>query len=148
LRATDVALAWAELSDCGVLQFLTRENQRQWEARGVDWRTQAFQNLRKVSAEPLGTGALFREDGQVWLISLMHADGLGPARLLLTDELARIFPAGYGVALPERNRAFAFTHDLDRVDRDTVENLVERSYSNSEWPLSPRIFGPGELIAF
>lgn len=146
LPAPGMALAWA-VPHGDVLRYLSRDTRRQWETRGIDWRTQALQNLRDLSAEPLGTGALFRETGETWLISLMYPDGLGPSRLLLSDELARIFPNGYRVALPERNRAFAFARDLDHEDTDTVENLVERSYSNSERPLSSGIFEPADLLA-
>jgi hypothetical protein len=116
-----------------------------WEAQYIDWRAQALRNLRELSEAPLGTGALFRENGETWLISLMYSDGLGPSRLLLSAELKQLFPNGYRVALPERDRAFAFARNLDREDADTVENLVERSYSGSGRPLSLAIFEPDDL---
>ena len=146
LPAGGVALTWAVPLPGENLRYLLHETQREWEAQSFDWRARALQNLRELSEDPLGTGALFRENGDTWLISLMYPDGLGPSRLLLSDELERVFPKGYRVALPERDRAFAFARDLDREDADTVENLVERSYSGSGRPLSLRIFEPAELL--
>jgi hypothetical protein len=146
LRAGGVALVWAVLLPGDSIRYVLHQMQREWEARGIDWRTRALRNLRELSPEPLGTGALFRDDGETWLLSLMHNDGLGPSRLLLGDELERVFPKGYRVALPERDRGFAFARDLDHEDADTVENLIQRSYSSSGQPLSPAIFEPDDLL--
>jgi hypothetical protein len=146
LPAPGVALAWAIPLPGDTLRYVLHEKQQDWEAQGIDWKARALQNLRELSGEPLGTGALFRENGETWLISLMYPDGLGPSRLLLAAELERLFPKGYRVALPERDRAFAFARDLDREDADTVENLVERSYSGSGRPLSVGIFEPNDLL--
>ena len=146
LPTAGVALAWAKPQPGETLRYVLHETQEEWEAQSVDWKARALQNLRQVSEEPLGTGALFRENGETWLISLMYPDGLGPSRLLLTAELERMFPKGYRVALPERDRAFAFARDLDRDDADTVENLLERSYSGSGQRLSLGIFEPDDLL--
>lgn len=147
LPARDVALVWAVLLPDHSIRYVLHETQREWEARGVDWRGRSLENLRARSTEPLGTGALFRDNGETWLISLTYNDGLGPSRLLLTDKLARVFPKGYRVALPERNRGFAFARDLDREDADTVENLIQRSYSRSDRPLSAGIFEPEDVVS-
>ncbi len=145
VEARGVAMAWAVLLDGGV-RFVLHEMQREWEAGNIDWRARGIQNLRALTPEPLGAGALFRDNGETWLISLIDPDGLGSSRLLLTAELASVFPNGYRVALPERNRAFAFARELDGEDAATVENLVQRSYATSEQPLSPQIFEPDELL--
>jgi len=147
LRAPGVALAWAARGVDNIQRYMSCETQRKWEAQGIDWGARAIENLRAGSREPLGNGALFRDNGETWLISLAYPDGLGPSRLLLTEELVRIFPKGYRIALPDQNRAFAFARDLDAEDADTVENLVERSFSNSARPLAPGIFEPGDLVA-
>lgn len=145
LRVAGVAMAWAVAESGRFPRYITPDKQQQWDSSGVDWRTQALLNLHSISGDALGTGALYRDSGEPWLISLMYPDGLGPSRLLLTDHLARTFPRGYRVALPEQNRAYAFTTELDREDVDTVENLVHRSYQSAEQPLSPGIFDPGDL---
>ena len=147
LNLGGVILTWgAPLPDHSV-QYIGHKTQRDWEIRGIDWRARSIDNLRRISPDPLATGALFRESGEMWLISLMYPDGLGPSRLLLTEELERIFPNGYRVALPERNRAFAFALSIDREDMDTVENLIQRSYSTSNQPLWPEIFLPSDLLS-
>src|ERR1700691_783141 len=147
LRARGVALAWAALLPDQAIRYVLHDAQREWETQRVDWKTRALQNLRDRSLEPLGTGALFRDNGETWLISLMHSDGLGPSRLLLTDELERLFPDGYLLAMPERNRGFAFGMDLDDVDADTIDNLIQGSYSKGKLPLSPEIFVPNDLLS-
>jgi hypothetical protein len=146
LAAQGIVLAWGLLSADNSIQYVHQDNQREWEARGIDWKVRALENLRRLSPPPLATAALLREDEETWLISLMYPDGLGPSRLLLHDELARLFPTGYRVALPEQNRAFVFARDLDPVDADTVENIIRRSFSSSERPLSAESFAPEELL--
>jgi hypothetical protein len=147
LRAPDIALAWTILLPDDSIRYVLHEMQRQWEAQGIDWKARALQNLREISPEPLCTGALFRDNGETCLISLMHSDGLGPSRLLLSDQLERVFPKGYRVALPERSRGFAFAADLELEDADTVESLIRSSYSKGERPLSPGIFEPNDLLS-
>jgi len=147
LPAGGVALSWAALGAGDMVRYVSYETLRKWEAQGIDWRARAIENLRARSPERLGTGALFRDSGETWLISLTYPDGLGPSRLLLTAELARIFPHGYRVALPDQNRAFAFAKHLDREDSDTVENLIQRSFLNSARPLVHGIFEPADLVA-
>jgi len=144
LQARGVAMAWAVMLD-GSVRFVLHELQREWEAGKIDWRARSIQNLRALTPEPLGAGALFRDSGETWLISLRDPDGLGSSRLLLTTELASVFPKGYRVSLPESNRAFAFARELDTEEAATVENLIQRSYAASERPLSPNIFEPDEL---
>jgi len=146
-RARGVVLAWAALMPGDAVQYILHEMQSDWDAQGIDWKTRALQNLRERTPEPMASGALFRDNGETWLISLMHSDGLGPSRLLLTDELERLFPKGYRVAMPERNRGFAFAEDLDDVDTDTIESLIQGSYSRAEQPLSPEIFSPDHLLS-
>jgi len=147
LRARSIVLTWAVVQSGDSIRYVDHEMQREWEAGGIDWQACALRNLRALSPQPLGAAALFREDGETWLISLLHPDGLGPSRLLLADELARLFPNGYRVALPERNRAFAFACDLDAEDADTVDNLIRKNYARSERPLSPEIFEPEDLLS-
>jgi hypothetical protein len=147
LRTREVALAWAFLMPDDAIRYVLHDMQREWEARGIDWKTCAVENLRQRSSEPLATGALLRENGEIWLISLMHPDGLGPSRLLLTEELERLFPKGYRVALPERSRGFAFASDLDLEDADTIDNLVQKCYRRGDRPLSSGIFWPNELLS-
>jgi hypothetical protein len=147
LRARSIALTWAVLLPDGGIRYIPHGMRREWESRGIDWKALALENLRDLSPEPLGTGALFRDNGEIWLISLMYSDGLGPSRLLLSDQLERVFPNGYRVSLPERSRGFAFAAELDLEDADTVESLIHNSYSKGERPLSPEIFEPHDLLS-
>jgi hypothetical protein len=145
LKAQGIVETWAVPLSGDAMQPVTSAIEQTWDAQGVDWKARALRNLDELSPPPLATGALLREHGEIWLISLKYADGLAASRLLLHDELARQFPGGYRVALPETSRAFAFARDLDREDLDTVQNLVRRSYSLSAQPLSAEIFDPEDL---
>jgi hypothetical protein len=146
LRARGVVLTWAVLLPGDTIRYVLPDMQQHWEAQGIDWKARSLQNLRAHSPEPAGTGALLRDDGEIWLISLMHEDGLGPSRLLLTEQLERVFPKGYRVALPERSRGFAFSAELDLEDADTIDSLIQRSYSKGERPLVRAIFEPDALL--
>lgn len=146
LAAHGIVETWAVLLSGDTIRPITSAIEQGWDAQGIDWKARALQNLRHLSPLPLATGALLRDDGDTWLISLKYPDGLAASRLLLHDELARLFPAGYRVALPESNRAFAFARDLDREDLDTVQNLARRSYSSGARPLSAEIFDPEDLL--
>ncbi len=146
LGAHGIVETWAVLLDGVTVRPVTNAIQQAWDAHGLDWKSRALQNLRELSPPPFATGALLRDDGDTWLISLKYPDGLAASRLLLHDELVRLFPAGYRVAMPESNRAFAFARDLDREDIDTVQNLVRKSHSTSARPLSPDIFDPEDLL--
>lgn len=147
LRSQGVGLAWAVLLPDGAIRYVLHETQRQWEAQGIDWKARALQNLREITPDPIGTGTLFRDNGETWLISLMYPDGLGPSRLLLTDQLELVFPKGYRVALPERGRGFAFAAELDLEEADTVDSLVQKCYWKGERPLSPEILDPNDLLS-
>lgn len=146
LRAPDITLVWAVLLSEDAIRYVLHDMRQAWEAQGIDWQARALENLRELSPEPLGTGALFRDNGETWLISLMQEDGLGPSRLLLTAQLERVFPKGYRVAMPERSRGFAFSAELDLEDADTVESLIRSSYAKGSRPLSPWIFEPDDLL--
>ncbi len=146
LNAPGVALAWAIVLGDDAIQYVIHQVQREWETEGIDWKTCALRNLRERSPEPMSTGTLFRDNGEPWLISLMYPDGLGPSRLLLTEELERLFPKGYRVVLPERSRAFAFASHLDPEEADTIDDLIHRNYSRGDRPLSPEIFCPDDLL--
>jgi len=147
LRARGIALTWAVLLRDDAIRYVRHEMQRGWEEQGIDWKARALQNLREISPDPVCTGALFRDSGETWLISLMHPDGLGPSRLLLADQLERLFPQGYRVALPERSRGFAFASNLDLEDADTIDNLVQSCYWKGERPLSTGTFEPDDLLS-
>ena len=145
LPARGIALAWAApVGDTAA--YVLEATQHEWESKGIDWRARALENLRQLSMDCLSAGALFRENGETWLISLVDSDGLGPSRLLLTEKMERIFPDGYRVALPERTRAFAFRSDLDGEERDIVESLIEKAYRSSERALVTSIFEPCDLL--
>jgi hypothetical protein len=145
LPAGDVALVWAIYRRGRPFEYVNDGWRREWEEQGIYWKARALENLRRVSPHPLATGALLRDEGEPWLISLFDPDGLAPSRVLLRDDLTRLFPAGYRVALPESQRAFAFARDLDPEDADTVESLVRRSYAASQRPLSNKILDPLDL---
>ena len=147
LRAKGIAIAWAVPAADRAIRYLLHDTRRQWEAEGIDWQAQALNNLSELSNDPCGAASLLRDNGDTWLISFMYSDGFGSSRLLLADRLQRVFPKGYRVAMPERNRAFAFSVELDPEEADTIRHLIEQSYSKSEQRLSPEVFEPNALLS-
>jgi hypothetical protein len=77
---------------------------------------------------------------------MMHPDGIGPSRLLSRDRLAKLFPLGYRVALPEMGCAFAFSVDVDASEMAKLRRLIENCFRDGTRPLAPGIYMPDDLL--
>jgi hypothetical protein len=146
LRAPEIGLTWAVLLPDQTMRYVDFGMKEHWDALGLDWKALALQNLAEHSGDTLGTHALRRSNGEVYGVGLMHPDGIGPSRLLLRDQLARLFPGGYQVALPEMSCAFAFSVELERNEMATVQQLVADCFQKGTRPLAPGIHAPEDLL--
>jgi hypothetical protein len=77
---------------------------------------------------------------------MLHTDGLGPSRLLLTDALQQVFPEGYRVAVPEMSCGIAISRNLESPEEGTVEDIVTKCFGDGNRPLARGIFEPEELV--
>jgi hypothetical protein len=146
LRTPDIGLTWGLVLPGNTMRYLNFSMQRHWEASGIDWRAAAMQNLRDRSQPQVATHTYQRSGGEVFSTAFMHRDGLGPARLLLREQLDLQFPRGYRVAIPERSCALAFLQDLKGDEFGMINGLIADCYKNGTRPFAPGIYDPDDLL--
>ena len=128
------------------MRYVDRALAEYWEAKGLDWRAQAFANLLERTDQNPGTHEFSRPDGKVYAIVMIHPDGLGPSRLLLKERLSPLFPEGYKVALPEMSCGLAFSSDADESELTKLKGIVDQCYRSGARPLAPGIYRPKDLL--
>jgi hypothetical protein len=144
-----LALSWVLLLGDGRFRYVTDEMIARWTAAGTDWRQVALDNLRprhsKDKARQIFTGYYDGRDGRPGCAFALHDDGLGLSRLLLREEIGRLFPDGYRVALPDLQAGMVISTtvapDLMRAFAETVE----RYYESGSAPLRAGLYNPAML---
>jgi len=101
--------------------------------------------LHAASLERLYTHRLTRPNGELFAVAMLHTDGWGPSRLLLTGALKKVFPEGYRVAIPEMSCGLAISRHLEGPEETTIENIVTTCFADGSRPLARGIFEPEEL---
>ena len=145
LAATGVGLTWALEQPGQTTRYLDYGFVTHWNAQGIDWKREALANLWRASKSRLWTHELRRPSGQIYAAFLMHDDGYGPSRLLLSGAWNQVFPAGYRVALPEMSCGLALSLDADAGEEERVRQIVAESFHEGTRPLAPGFFTPAEL---
>lgn len=145
LTADGVGLTWALEQPGQTTRYVDYGFVTHWNAQGIDWKQEALENLWRTSKSRLWTHELRRPSGQIYAAFMMHDDGYGPSRLLLTKAWKSIFPAGYRVALPEMSCGLALSLDADEAERDRVSQIVADCFNEGTRPLAPGFFAPEEL---
>jgi hypothetical protein len=135
LVAPDLALTWVELEDGQTMTYVTKSRAAAWDQAGQDWRTSALRALREADAGQLWTYEKRNEDGSLQWVGMMHADGLGSSRLLLSEELHEAFPEGYWVAIPDRSCGIAASKALSGGELEQVRALVESCFAKAAIPM-------------
>lgn len=130
-----LALTWAVLQPSQTMVYVNRDLVAHWESRGLEWRDAALANLRRLSAGRLCTHEFRDASGSLYAVACMHEDGVGPARLLLEDELDRLFPAGYLVAVPERSCGLALSARATSDEQAKLQDLAKTCYERGTAPL-------------
>jgi hypothetical protein len=145
LKARDIGLTWAILGPEQTMLYVSMSAAQYWTTQGIEWRLLALQNLRAASKNDVYTGVLGAESSPS-AIFMTHPDGLGPSRLLLTDELTRIFPRGYRVAIPEMSLGIAFSLQIDNTDLEKVQVIIGKCYQDGTRPLARGVHAPEDLV--
>jgi len=146
LNVPGLAIVWAALGPERTMRYVTREMVASWTAKGVNWRDASMQNLQAISPS-LCTHALRREDGEYVQLVMLHDDGIGPSRLLLTRDLERVFPHGYRCAIPERSVALAVSSRATSQELADVTSYVEHCFRNGGQPFLRGFFAPEDIAA-
>src|SRR5262249_22559412 len=130
LPTPELAIVWVLVTPGGVL-YVTVDQVRGWEARGIAWRTVGITNLREATRSSVFTHETRREDGSPVWFGMLHGDGLGSSRALLDDALSYYLGDHYFVAVPERSCGIAIPGDLTNAEREGVmADVVEPCFRN------------------
>jgi hypothetical protein len=146
LRTGDLGLTWAVLQPDAIMRYVNHDMQAHWDTQGIDWKKLAMRNLAAATNDQDGAQTLCRADGHVYAIAFMYEDGFGTSRLLLRDGLERMFPEGYGVALPERSCGFAFSVNLSAEETGNVMDTVDDCFRDGAYPLVPGSYAASDLL--
>jgi hypothetical protein len=142
LRNPDIGLTWVVRKPGQTMRCLNFEIQKRWEAEGLDWKELAMRNLSACTTGQAGVFELRRPNGELYAISFMFQDGLGPSRLLFRGSLTQMFPDGYRVAIPERSCGIAFAANLAGKEMRSLQSVIDNCYKKGT-----RRFVPGSYDA-
>jgi tetratricopeptide (TPR) repeat protein len=146
LRNLDFGLTWCVLLDGGVISYVNHQQQAYWEAQGIDWQRLALCNLMERGKEKGAITVLNNPDGEVLAIQFRFSDGLGSSHLIRRALLAKQFPKGYRVALPDRNYGLAFSAELGSDDLAVMQKIVCRWHDKGPMRLAPGTYDPDDLL--
>jgi hypothetical protein len=130
-----VCLTWAVLTPAQTMRYVDRAMAEYWESNGIPWRTEALGNLRARSRGEVWTHEFRREDGTPFGVAMMHADGVGPSRLLLHEALQELFPEEYLIALPEMSCGLALSRKATGAESSQLRELADTCFRNGTRPL-------------
>jgi hypothetical protein len=145
LRASEIGLTWAVLLPGGKMRYVNHAMEGHWETQGLDWRALALANLTRHTENQAGPRMLRRVNGEVFAVAFLYEDGLGPSRLLFRGTLAKFFPHGCRVAIPERSCGFAFATNLTDAERSQVEGVINHCYQHGLRPFAPGSYSMDDL---
>jgi hypothetical protein len=147
LLMPDYELTWSILerdpSECS--REVTTAMVTAWEAAGINWQQRAVINL-KVASRELWTHRKLREDGSLLMALMLHDDGFGSSRILLSGYLHQHFPAGYYVAIPDRRIGIVTPRNLSVSERQEIQDLLQSYYDKASVPIGLQLLAPEDLI--
>ena len=87
-----------------------------------------------------------RPDGSLLMGIMMHDDGFGSSRILLSGYLQQHFPAGYYVAIPDRRIGIVTPRNLSERERQEIQNLLQSYYDRASVPIGLQLLAPEDLL--
>lgn len=147
LLVPDYVLTWSILerdrSECS--QEVSTAMVTAWEAAGINWQQRAVINLKAVSRE-LWTHRKLRQDGSLLMALMLHDDGFGSSRILLSGYLQQHFPAGYYVAIPDRRIGIVTPRNLSASELQETQDSIQSYYDLAVVPIGSQLLAPEDLI--
>ena len=146
LRNPDIAMTRCVLMEGGVLTYVNYRMQGLWEIQGLDWKALAIRNLAERTKS--GEGILVnRPGGDLRMVRFQQADRLGTSRLPLRGTIAKWFPSGYRVALPDRACGMAFAMDLSAEETQNVRQMIDMWYQKGPRQFVSGMYSPDDLLS-
>ena len=139
-----MSLTWAYLRPENTMVYLSFAAAAWLEARRIDWRRSAKASLHRDFANQPWTHE-YKDESGVQAVALLHADGLGPSRLLCAEELKRRLLGDFNWYVPERSCAFVISKSASSAIRDTVTAAVRGCQESADVPMSTEAF-PAEIL--
>ena len=144
IGALPFAVAWANLYEGNRWVYVTDELVAHWAEHEVDWRAEAFRNLRRKN-EAGGYGYKEDADGRPFLRVMLQEDAAGPSRLLLPHLFDHELGPGYKVAIPERTCAIAYRTSLTAEQQADVDAMIDGCFEHGTEPVSPERFDAADF---
>jgi hypothetical protein len=145
LLVPDYDLTWSILDRSESSREVTAAMVTTWEAAGINWQQRAVINL-KVASRELWTHRQLRPDGSLRMALMMHDDGFGSSRILLSGYLRQHFPAGYYVAIPDRRIGIVTPRNLSASERQETQDSIQSYYDRASVPIGLQLIAPEDLI--
>lgn len=145
MQVPGLAVTWAALMPEQTMRYVTHDMTRRWEKGDRDWREISMENLADLPGG-LSSHSFLREDGRYFGLIMLHDDGVGPSRLLLSGSLEETFPEGYSCAIPERSVGVALSLGASNEERAKVSEYVDGCYERGTRPFIKGFFSPEDLV--
>lgn len=141
---TNYILTWVSVIG-PELMYMTQDIYNKLNAQYPNWQRQAIENLRHSSADNENFFTHFKrtsDNSKILFLAFENDDGIGSSRILLKNELSKIFPNGYYVALPDRNFGLAIARDVNEKELKQTKVLVKKMYKVATTHMSPNLHEP------
>jgi hypothetical protein len=145
LKATDLILTWVVLHEGQSMVYVTADQVQQWKRSGIDWAGIALDNMRRGTGDSPATHEKRDEKGNLQWVAMMQPDGLGSSRVLMEEELRKLFPEGYSLAIPERSVGMALSRKASPEHRNSFLDLVQNCHRDGTTPMLSRLLSTTDL---
>lgn len=146
LKAADLILTWVVLHEGQTMVYVTADQVAVWQKRGINWSAVAFENMQRGTGDSPATHEKRDENGNLQWVAMMQPDGLGSSRVLMTDELEKLFPEGYSVAIPERSVGMALSAAAAPEHQTSFMEVVGNCHRDGTTPMVSRLLSRTDLI--
>ena len=145
LKAADLILTWVVLHEGQTMVYVTADQVEWWKKSGVNWSAVAIENMRRGTGDNPATHEKRDEKGRLQWVAMMQSDGLGSSRVLMTDELQKLFAEGYSVAIPERSVGMALSSTALPEHRSSFMDVVRNCQRDGITPMLNRLLSPADM---
>jgi len=130
-------LTWVDFGEA--MTYLTREEFEALEAASPQWPQQALDNARQT--QWFHRQHMPAEAGGVdWIAFLNDEDAISSSKVLLQWELARIFPEGYLVGIPDRACGLVVSAQCTGEALAHVREMMKNLHAGATTPMSPHLY--------
>jgi hypothetical protein len=129
-------VAWAIRGEMNTFFYVSHRDAEYWDKAEVDWQTLAFRNLVAMAQEQPASGYKDDDEGRPFVQVLLHADAIGPSRLLVPHLFDDVLGEGYDVAIPEQTCAIAYRKNLSAEQAADIDAMVNGCFKHGTEPMS------------